>query len=158
MSVDKGDFLEQAADISKALENAEIYTRLIMIYQYYQRNIAYTDRPILMEIYNIIKELVYNPIRKDMLVDFEFMNTPVGKVLFQVYFGSRQKAYLMEEIAYGLDKSKSGLNYDVDSGLLHVERKRTGNICYEGDLIHYLRKKKYTEEEILEILYKINNR
>jgi hypothetical protein len=155
MSVDNKSYIKHVKQICNEFDD-KFEKDLMELYEVYTQSSSSISTERLFKIEEIINKLFYNPFRKDTLINYDFLHTPVGKVILQLLFSVGQRIYSVDEIAKAMKKSKASVHYDIDHEYLRVVKKKSIYISYESDVINYLKKKEYSQDEIKKLIQRLN--
>lgn len=114
--------LDRAYELSKKLESGEIIKQ--------------------QEAHTLVKEILETffktPFSDSFSIPINFIESPLGKMLFGLKFGIPEKAYTTAEITAIMGKTRSLISHDSKNGLVRSEKKGKNIIIYENDLIDYM--------------------
>lgn len=96
----------------------------------------------------ILEYLFKDKFSQSYSIPMEFIEGPVGKVVFSLKLGIAESVYTTAEIIVIMNITRALISHDLKNGLVMGMKKGRNIIIYERDLIRYMQSKKMGKDEI----------
>lgn len=143
--IEKALFVKAIKDLNICTET---YNKLLKIYDAYiaiQFDSNYTLKP---QFIDRVLETLFKGELKDYTIPIDFINSPVGHVLFTVRFNClEENFYSPIEVALIVSKTKALISHDIKMEKLTCSRNGKNIIISEKNLLPYMISKGFSEAE-----------
>lgn len=152
MIVDKTIYMREVKKMLKSYESrmdtSEIVGKFEQVYEY-----ASNQKEIDYNAANMVNRLLETLFKlpTTYMIPFEFIDSPVGRVLFSVKFWRDEEIFSTAEIILIMGKTRALVSHDLkNETLIGKKMGRKQNIfVYQSDLVNYMISKNMTKEEAL---------
>lgn len=152
MIVDKTIYMREVEKMLMSYESrmdiSELVGKFEQVYEY-----ASNQKEIDYNAVNLVNRLLETLFRlpTTYMIPFEFIDSPVGRVLFSVKFWGDEELFSTAEIILIMGKTRALISHDFKNEILIGKKMgRKQNIfVYESDLVNYMISKNMTKEEAL---------
>lgn len=151
MNVERQVYNKEVAKIIDIDANPEIKAMFDRAYELSTNLKRVEDRKEIHKLVDTILEYLFkDKVSTTFSVPIEFINGPIGRVLFTLKFGVTEEVYVTSEITAIMDITRALVSHDLDRKNLYGVKKGRNIIMYGRDLVAYMKSKNMSDDEIRE--------